>query len=183
MLKITTLKRFAANQNHFTSAIPLGTTRYLRNLDLSYNRLNGSIPSNLLFQPNLQTVDLSANNLEDSIPSNVSRTLFRLRAIDRVVDGVSQREGKRSMEFSSVGGSDRNEKMVLNGKEEGRNNQGVSSSAATEEEEKEEAADSGSSDVFLAPALTSTSSGSRVGFGLSMEARALSSHDLKGNLS
>ncbi|KAI3820113.1 hypothetical protein L1987_13971 [Smallanthus sonchifolius] len=77
--RITTLKRFSANQNGFTGAIPQGITRYLSNLDLSYNNLNGSIPSDLLSQPNLLTVDLSFNNLEGYIPVNASKSLFRLR--------------------------------------------------------------------------------------------------------
>ncbi|KAK9065758.1 hypothetical protein SSX86_015159 [Deinandra increscens subsp. villosa] len=77
--RITTLTRFSANQNGFTGAIPQGITRYLSYLDVSYNELSGSIPSDLLSQPNLLTVDLSSNKLEGFIPVNASKSLVRLR--------------------------------------------------------------------------------------------------------
>ncbi|KMT20071.1 hypothetical protein BVRB_1g000900 [Beta vulgaris subsp. vulgaris] len=73
------LQRFAANRNSFHGGIPSGITRFLRNLDLSYNNLSGSIPVDLLSQPNLQTVDLSYNRLVGTIPGNVSSSLVRLR--------------------------------------------------------------------------------------------------------
>ncbi|KAI5668238.1 hypothetical protein M9H77_18091 [Catharanthus roseus] len=41
---IRTLQRFAANQNDFAGNIPSGITKYLENLNLSYNNLNGRSP-------------------------------------------------------------------------------------------------------------------------------------------
>ncbi|KAH7568175.1 hypothetical protein JRO89_XS07G0252600 [Xanthoceras sorbifolium] len=76
---IATLSRFAANQNHFRGPIPGELTRYLKNLDLSYNKLSGSIPPDLLSQPNLQTVDMSFNLLKGTIPKDISSSLVRLR--------------------------------------------------------------------------------------------------------
>ncbi|KAK0576568.1 hypothetical protein LWI29_019848 [Acer saccharum] len=76
---IATLSRFAANQNNFSGQIPDGLTRYLKNLDLSYNKLSGFIPPELLSQPNLQTVDMSYNKLEGQLPKDISPSLVRLR--------------------------------------------------------------------------------------------------------
>ncbi|KAK1570738.1 hypothetical protein Q3G72_006414 [Acer saccharum] len=76
---IATLSRFAANENNFSGQIPDGLTRYLKNLDLSYNKLSGLIPPELLSQPNLQTVDMSYNKLEGPIPKEISSSLVRLR--------------------------------------------------------------------------------------------------------
>ncbi|PHT99395.1 hypothetical protein BC332_31738 [Capsicum chinense] len=66
------LTHFAANQNRFVGNIPLGITTYLRNLDLSFNNLNGTMPQDLLSPMNLQLVDLTSNNLEGPIPANIS---------------------------------------------------------------------------------------------------------------
>ncbi|TXG53143.1 hypothetical protein EZV62_022312 [Acer yangbiense] len=76
---IATLSRFAANQNNFSGKIPDGLTRNLKNLDLSYNKLTGLIPPELLSQPNLQTVDMSYNKLEGQLPKYISSSLVRLR--------------------------------------------------------------------------------------------------------
>lgn len=73
------LTHFAANQNRFVGNIPLGITTYLRNLDLSFNNLNGTIPQDLLSPLNLQFVDLTSNNLEGPIPANISVNVIRLR--------------------------------------------------------------------------------------------------------
>ncbi|VFQ71629.1 unnamed protein product [Cuscuta campestris] len=77
--KIKTFSRFAANQNAFVGSVPAGLTTYLINVDLSFNRLNGTIPLTLLSPTNLQYVDLSNNNLEGSIPTTMSSSLNRLR--------------------------------------------------------------------------------------------------------
>ncbi|KAG6675029.1 hypothetical protein I3842_15G078900 [Carya illinoinensis] len=84
---IRTLSRFAANQNHFEGTIPSGITRFLKNLDLSYNKLNGSIPTDMLSPSNLQSVDLSYNLLNGLIPSNISPSLVRLRLGSNSLDG------------------------------------------------------------------------------------------------
>ncbi|RVW49027.1 Leucine-rich repeat receptor-like tyrosine-protein kinase PXC3 [Vitis vinifera] len=70
------LLRFAANQNKFIGNIPVGISRSLKNLDLSYNKLGGQIPTDLLMQSNLQTVDLSYNLLEGSIPAKISPNML-----------------------------------------------------------------------------------------------------------
>ncbi|XP_021600121.1 leucine-rich repeat receptor-like tyrosine-protein kinase PXC3 [Manihot esculenta] len=84
---IPTLVRFAANQNGFVGRIPPGITRHLRFFDVSYNKLRGSIPSDLLSQSNLQTVDLSYNLLNGSIPENISTSLIRLRLGSNSLNG------------------------------------------------------------------------------------------------
>ncbi|KAK9943446.1 hypothetical protein M0R45_009053 [Rubus argutus] len=78
---IKSLTRFAANSNSFRGPVPAGITKYLKNLDLSYNKLDGSIPAELLStsNSNLQTVDLSYNMLQGSIPTIRSQSLVRLR--------------------------------------------------------------------------------------------------------
>ncbi|PRQ24408.1 putative receptor protein-tyrosine kinase RLK-Pelle-LRR-XI-1 family [Rosa chinensis] len=73
---ITSLTRFAANLNNFGGAVPVGITKHLKNLDLSYNRLSGSIPSDLLSPLDLTTVDLSNNLLQGSIPTALSQGLL-----------------------------------------------------------------------------------------------------------
>ncbi|KAG2623337.1 hypothetical protein PVAP13_3KG054300 [Panicum virgatum] len=78
-LNVTRLTRFAANRNLFSGSIPTWITKHVRMLDLSYNNLSGSMPSDFLSHPGLQTVDLTSNMLEGSIPNSLSRNLFRLR--------------------------------------------------------------------------------------------------------
>ncbi|EYU23949.1 hypothetical protein MIMGU_mgv1a001849mg [Erythranthe guttata] len=85
---ITTLSRFAANQNRFNGTIPSGLTSYLGVLDLSFNELTGKIPSDLLSGPNLKSLDLSSNQLEGPIPPNISTRLFRLRLGSNALNGV-----------------------------------------------------------------------------------------------
>ncbi|GLU06790.1 hypothetical protein SLE2022_237850 [Rubroshorea leprosula] len=85
---ISTLQRFAANQNNFVGVVPGGITRYLKILDLSYNKLSGLIPSDLLSQSSLQHVDLSYNLLGGTIPESVSsRNLVRLRLGSNLLNG------------------------------------------------------------------------------------------------
>lgn len=84
---VQTLVRFAANQNKFGGNLPVELTRYLKNIDLSYNSINGILPSNLLSQPNLQAVDLSFNRLEGTLPANISSSLVRLRLGGNLLNG------------------------------------------------------------------------------------------------
>lgn len=84
---ITTLQRFAANLNRFSGAVPVGISRFLKNLDLSYNSLGGSISSDVLSYPFLQSVDLSYNRLVGRIPSNISSSLVRLRLVNNLLNG------------------------------------------------------------------------------------------------
>jgi Leucine-rich repeat (LRR) protein len=86
---IKSLSRFAANQNNFEGTIPSGLTRFLRNLDLSYNKLSGSIPPDMLApSSNLQTVDLSYNLLEGPLPPNISQNMIRLRLGSNLLNGT-----------------------------------------------------------------------------------------------
>ncbi|KAE8100281.1 hypothetical protein FH972_018196 [Carpinus fangiana] len=85
---IKSLSRFAAYQNNFEGPIPSGLTRFIKNLDLSYNKLTGSIPSDMLSPPNLQTVDLSYNLLTGQIPLNISPSMVRLRLGSNSLDGT-----------------------------------------------------------------------------------------------
>ncbi|KAH7529307.1 hypothetical protein FEM48_Zijuj05G0170600 [Ziziphus jujuba var. spinosa] len=85
---ITTLLRFAADQNQFFGLIPSDITKFLKILDLSYNLLDGSIPSDILSPQNLQAVDLSNNRLKGSISTtNMSRSLISLRLGSNQLDG------------------------------------------------------------------------------------------------
>ncbi|KAK4352662.1 hypothetical protein RND71_028180 [Anisodus tanguticus] len=85
---IKTLTLFAANQNGFIGSIPIGLTKNLRNLDLSFNDLNGTIPQDLLSPLNLQFVDLTSNNLEGTVPGNISVNLIRLRLGQNALNGL-----------------------------------------------------------------------------------------------
>ncbi|KAF3438325.1 hypothetical protein FNV43_RR21087 [Rhamnella rubrinervis] len=86
--RVGELSKFEANQNEFGSVIPSGITKFLKNLDLRYNMLSGSIPSDLLSPPNLQSVDLSFNRLEGSLPVNMSSRLIKLRLGNNKLSGT-----------------------------------------------------------------------------------------------
>ncbi|KAL3641806.1 hypothetical protein CASFOL_012621 [Castilleja foliolosa] len=85
--EITTLVRFAANQNKFNGPIPPWITSHLSFLDLSFNKLTGTIPANLLAGRNLQYVDLSYNGLSGPIPTNITNGLIRLRLGSNSLNG------------------------------------------------------------------------------------------------
>ncbi|CAD6268142.1 unnamed protein product [Miscanthus lutarioriparius] len=76
---VTTLSRFAANQNYLTGPIASWITKHVRMLDLSYNNLSGTIPSDFLLHQGLQSVDLTGNMLSGAIPGTLSQSLYRLR--------------------------------------------------------------------------------------------------------
>lgn len=84
---IRSLWRFAANMNKFSGNIPVGISKNLNNLDLSYNKLDGHIPADLLMQSKLQSVDLSYNLLEGSIPARISQKMVRLRLGSNLLSG------------------------------------------------------------------------------------------------
>ncbi|KAF8658109.1 hypothetical protein HU200_059575 [Digitaria exilis] len=76
LLHVTTLSRFAANQNSFTGPIPSNITNHVRILDLSYNCLSGKIAPDFLSHPGLQTVDLTSNRLgENRLSGNISDSI------------------------------------------------------------------------------------------------------------
>ncbi|KAI9098361.1 hypothetical protein K1719_024986 [Acacia pycnantha] len=85
---IKTLVRFAANENEFIGSVPSGITRFLRNLDLSYNKLSGPIPEGLLSQLNLVSVDLSYNSLSGPLPADISSSVVRLRLAGNSLNGT-----------------------------------------------------------------------------------------------
>ncbi|KAG6419838.1 hypothetical protein SASPL_116350 [Salvia splendens] len=99
LANITSLERFAANQNSFTGSIPSGITKFLSFLDLSYNNLIGTVPSDLLSGPNLQVVDLSFNKLEGSIPAVTSTKLYRLRLGSNSLNGTIPSTSLRSLMY------------------------------------------------------------------------------------
>lgn len=88
--RISSLVRLAANQNRFVGKVPNGITNYVKNLDLSYNDISGSIPVGLLSKPHLETVDLSHNKLVGPIPGDVSSSinLVRLRLGSNMLNGT-----------------------------------------------------------------------------------------------
>ncbi|KAI4352852.1 hypothetical protein L6164_007064 [Bauhinia variegata] len=88
LVNIRTLTRFAANQNDFFGAIPPGITRFLRTLDLSYNSLSETIPTDLLSSPKLVSVDLSYNHLSGPLPATISSSLVRLRLGGNSLNGT-----------------------------------------------------------------------------------------------
>ncbi|XP_023524680.1 leucine-rich repeat receptor-like tyrosine-protein kinase PXC3 [Cucurbita pepo subsp. pepo] len=88
--RISSLVRLAAHENRFIGNLPIGITNYVKNLDLSYNNISGSIPVGLLSKPQLETVDLSHNELEGPIPGDVSSSsiLVRLRLGSNMLNGT-----------------------------------------------------------------------------------------------
>ncbi|GMI77111.1 hypothetical protein like AT1G34420 [Hibiscus trionum] len=78
LLVITKLQRFSANQNMFVT-LPSNISNSLKILDLSYNKITGTIPPEFLSPSSLQTVDLSYNMLNGPVPENMSSSLVRLR--------------------------------------------------------------------------------------------------------
>ncbi|KAL4611712.1 hypothetical protein ACB092_08G145300 [Castanea dentata] len=82
LFSLTSLVRLTLDHNQFIGEI--GEFKYnnsLDHLDLSYNMLQGSIPSSISRLVNLPTLDLSSNNLQGSIPSSISR-LVNLTTLD-----------------------------------------------------------------------------------------------------
>ncbi|XP_038898623.1 LRR receptor-like serine/threonine-protein kinase GSO2 [Benincasa hispida] len=88
--RISSLVRLAAHQNRFIGKIPNGITNYVKNLDLSYNNISGSVPVGLLSKPQLETVDLSQNKLVGPVPGDVSSSsnLVRLRLGSNMLNGT-----------------------------------------------------------------------------------------------
>jgi hypothetical protein len=72
---VTTLTRFAANQNNLLGPIPTGVTKYVKMLDLSYNSISGNIPADLFLGMNLEMIDLTSNNLEGYVDAKFSRSI------------------------------------------------------------------------------------------------------------
>ncbi|KAL8467244.1 hypothetical protein ACS0TY_036100 [Phlomoides rotata] len=83
---------FAADLNQFNGSIPSGITSCLGFLHLSYNKLSGTIPFDLLSGPNLQFLDLSYNELEGPIPVKMSTKLHRLRLGSNSFNGTISSE-------------------------------------------------------------------------------------------
>ncbi|KAF3946288.1 hypothetical protein CMV_027433 [Castanea mollissima] len=74
LFSLTSLMKLTLHQNQFIGEI--GEFKYnnsLDYLDLSYNMLQGSIPSSISRLVSLTTLDLSSNNLQGSVPSSISR--------------------------------------------------------------------------------------------------------------
>ncbi|KAL5203721.1 hypothetical protein ABZP36_008592 [Zizania latifolia] len=65
---VTTLYRFAADQNSFSGWIVGRITKHVKMLYLSCNMLTGEIPSDIFSSAGLHTVDLTCNMLEGNIP-------------------------------------------------------------------------------------------------------------------
>lgn len=88
--RISSLVRLAAHQNGFIGKVPNGITNYVKNLDLSYNNLSGSIPIDLLSKPQLETLDFSQNKFVGPIPGDVSSSsnLVRLRLGSNMLNGT-----------------------------------------------------------------------------------------------
>ncbi|RZC73467.1 hypothetical protein C5167_048945 [Papaver somniferum] len=73
---IKTLTRLAANQNSFNGMIPSGISQFVLGLDLSFNKLVGTIPIDLLSPPKLDS------SLNGSIPSASIGKLERLTYLE-----------------------------------------------------------------------------------------------------
>ncbi|KAF3967777.1 hypothetical protein CMV_008248, partial [Castanea mollissima] len=74
LFSLTSLVRLTLDHNQFIGEI--GKFKYnnsLDYLDLSYNMLQGSIPSSISRLVNLSYLSLSSNNLQGSVPSSISR--------------------------------------------------------------------------------------------------------------
>ncbi|KAF3948052.1 hypothetical protein CMV_025901 [Castanea mollissima] len=74
LFSLTSLVRLTLDHNQFIGEI--GEFKYnnsLDYLDLSYNMLQGSIPSSISRLVNLTYLSLSSNNLQGSVPSSISR--------------------------------------------------------------------------------------------------------------
>ncbi|KAK4607861.1 hypothetical protein RGQ29_001610 [Quercus rubra] len=82
LFSLTSLESLTLHHNQFIGEI--GEFKYnnsLHFLDLSYNMLQGFIPSSISRLVNLTHLDLSSNNLQGSIPSSISR-LVNLITLD-----------------------------------------------------------------------------------------------------
>ncbi|KAK9999560.1 hypothetical protein SO802_019163 [Lithocarpus litseifolius] len=82
LFSLTSLESLTLDHNQFIGEI--GEFKYnnsLEFLDLSYNMLQGSIPSSISRLMNLSYLSLSSNNLQGSIPRSISR-LVNLISVD-----------------------------------------------------------------------------------------------------
>ncbi|KAK4607817.1 hypothetical protein RGQ29_001577 [Quercus rubra] len=89
LFSLTSLVTLSLDHNQFIGEI--GEFKYnhsLYSLDLSYNMLQGSIPSSISRLVNLITLDLSSNNLQGFIPSSISR-LVNLNSLDLSSNNLS----------------------------------------------------------------------------------------------
>ncbi|KAK4607799.1 hypothetical protein RGQ29_001567 [Quercus rubra] len=82
LFSLTSLKTLYLHHNQFIGEIgEFKCNNSLGYLDLSYNMLQGFIPSSISRPVNLTHLDLSSNNLQGSIPSSISR-LVNLITLD-----------------------------------------------------------------------------------------------------
>ncbi|XP_075633175.1 receptor-like protein 7 [Castanea sativa] len=89
LFSLTSLMKLTLHQNQFIGEI--GEFKYnnsLDYLDLSYNMIQGSIPSSISRLVNLTTLVLSSNNLQGSVPSSISR-LVNLNYLDLSSNNLS----------------------------------------------------------------------------------------------
>eukprot|EP00250_Pteridium_aquilinum_P015011 c22326_g1_i2 orf=415-2790(-) len=74
------LRGFYLFQNLFTGTIPSSLSPVLQVIDLSSNRLSGSIPSSLAASALLRRINLSSNNFSSTIPGTIA-SLTRLQEL------------------------------------------------------------------------------------------------------
>ena len=95
---LTFLRELVLSNNNLQGSIPsdIGLLRRIRHLNLSRNSLQGEIPGELTNCSNLITLDLSRNNLTGQIPFHVGRMskLLVLRLALNSLTGVIPRGGR-----------------------------------------------------------------------------------------